>query len=278
MTRKPLANVESAIKKVREAFPFEGYMDTAEDAYVNTANTVLRYLEPGDRVLDFGAGPADKTAVLQALGFRCSAFDDLQDDWHDIEGNRERVLDFARGFGIDYRLRTDDAFPFEEGSFDMVMMHDVIEHLHDSPRSLVLGLLDLVRPEGYLFITVPNAVNIRKRLAVLRGKTNLPAFSQYYWYPDPWRGHVREYTGDDLAQLSEFLDLDVAELRGCHHMLDKRLSRLLKPVYLGATRAFPGWRDTWLLVAKKRPGWSPKRSLTREELGEKLKTVTAYKY
>ena len=271
-------NTEQAIQVVQNKFPFKGYMDTAEDVYRNIATTTRRYVKPGGKILDFGAGPADRTAVLQVLGFRCSAYDDLQDNWHKIEGNRDKILDFAREIGIDYRLRTDEEMPFERGSFDMVMAHDVLEHLHDSPRGLLIDLLELVKPEGYLFVTVPNAVNIRKRIRVLLGKTNLPSFNQYYWYPDPWRGHVREYVKDDLEQFSEYLSLDVMELRGCHHMIQKRLPKLLEPVYKGATRVFPGWRDTWLLVAKKRPAWSPRKDLTQTEFGEMMKPVTAYRY
>ena len=272
-------DTDRAIQIVRSKFPFEGYMDTAEPVYKDIAGTVQRYLRPGDRILDFGAGPADRTAVVQVLGFRCSAFDDLQDNWHQVGNNRDRILSFAREFSIDYRIRTDDGLPFEKGSFDMLMMHDVLEHLHDSPRSLLIALMDLVRPEGYLFVTVPNAVNIRKRLRVVLGKTNMPSFEQYYWYPDPWRGHVREYVRDDLVQLSEYLSLDVEELRGCHYMIQKkRLPGFLEQAYRGVTWAFPGLRDTWLLVAKKRPAWSPKRALTQAEFGEMMKTVTAYRY
>ena len=52
---------------------------------------ILRYLQPGSTILDFGCGPCDKTAVLQFLDFHCSACDDLQDDWHKIPGNREKI-------------------------------------------------------------------------------------------------------------------------------------------------------------------------------------------
>ena len=31
---------------------------------------------------------------------------------------------------------------FKRSSFDMVMLHDVIEHLHDSPRTLLDDLVD----------------------------------------------------------------------------------------------------------------------------------------
>src|SRR4030042_560440 len=96
---------EEAIKLVKEAFPFEGYMESAGDAYL----------------------------------------------------------------GIDFKLSNNGYILFEKSSFDMLMMHDVLEHLHDSPRDLLNDLLELVKPEGYLFITVPNAVNIKKRISVLFG-------------------------------------------------------------------------------------------------------------
>ena len=63
------------------------------------------------------------------------------------------------------------------------MRHDGLEHLHDSLRDLLIELLGLVRPEGCFFATVPKAVNVRKRIHVMFGKTNLPSFQQYYWYP-----------------------------------------------------------------------------------------------
>lgn len=266
--------VEEAIRVVRREFPFEGYMITSEDGpYRHIAETVLRHLKSGDRVLDFGSGPCDRTAVVKALGFQCSAYDDLQDYWHGVEGNREKILAFAEQFGIDLRLRRDyEDLPFDDNSFDMLMMHDVLEHLHDSPRGLLIDLLQLVRPGGYFFATVPNAVNIRKRLNVLVGRTNLPPFQHYYWYPGSWRGHVREYTKDDLAKLSEYLDLDVVELRSCHQMLYK-MPKAARPFYVGLSNVFTGWRDTWLLVAKKRPDWAPRRDLGQDELGKVLEGV-----
>jgi len=101
----------------------------------------------------------------------------------------------------------------------MVMCHDVLEHLHDSPRELLNDLAELIKPTGLLFITVPNAVNIRKRISVLVGNTNHPRFDTYYWYPGPWRGHVREYVRKDLELLCQYLGFTIEQLNGCHHML-----------------------------------------------------------
>jgi SAM-dependent methyltransferase len=262
---------EQAILLVIEKFPFSHYTehggDTGGGSYLNIANTALRHLKPSSKILDFGCGPCDKTAILQFLGYSCSGYDDLGDDWCNLPGSKEKIQDFAKGCGIDFHIAIDNVFPFEKNFFDMVMLHDVIEHLHDSPRDILNDLLDLVRPEGLLFITVPNAVNIRKRIDVLFGKTNLPPFDSYYWYPGSWRGHIREYVKDDLIQLSEYLNLEVIELRGCdhHHMLQK-LPPQVKLAYMLLTRLFTGWKDTWLLIAKKKPGWTSRKKMPDNEL------------
>jgi len=241
---------------VYDRFPFYQYMDDATDSYDTVAKTVLKFLRKGDRILDFGSGPCDKTAVVQALGFQCTAYDDLSDEWHMQEDNREQIINFASEVGIDFKLATGSEMPFEEESFEMVMLHDVIEHFHDSPRELANQLISLIKPNGYLFILVPNAVNIRKRISVAFGRTNLPPYESYYWSPGRWRGHVREYVKDDLVRFTEYTGLELAELRSCHHML-RVLSPRVRPFYVALTKVFPGWRDSWLLVAKKPEDWSP---------------------
>src|SRR5437588_621851 len=103
------------------------------------------------------------------LGFQCTAIDDLSDGWHLQGSNRHRIETFARGSGV--KLLVSDSVPNDlDGGFDMVMIHDVIEHIADSPRELLLRLIGLLRTGGYLYVTVPNAVNLRKRLLVLCGR------------------------------------------------------------------------------------------------------------
>ena len=258
---------EEAIRSVQKIFPFHGYMDENHEMYLTIARTVLRYIQPGARILDFGSGPGDITAVIQLLGMNCTAYDDLQDHWHNIGSHRERIMSFMSELGIDFHLAIDDQLPFPKESFDMLMMHNVIEHLHDSPRDLINDLVELVRPGGFVFITVPNSVNIRKRIFVLCGRTNYQNFEYYYWYPGHWRGHVREYSRNDLIKLTKYLGLDCLELRGVHFMVERRrLPAIVKPIYYALSAGFKGWRDSWLLVVKKRAEWTPNKSLPDHEL------------
>jgi SAM-dependent methyltransferase len=257
--------LEDAISLAMKSFPFPGYMDLKRDNYIDIYNIIGRYLNEGDKILDFGTGPMDMPAGLQLLGFKCAAFDDLQDFWHTQDSNREKIVSFAKNSGIDLRISDGKGLPFAMESFDLILALDVIEHLHDSPRELLIDLLNLVKPQGYLLLTVPNAVNIRKRIRMLLGRSPYPSFPYYYWYPGPWRGHIREYTKEDLEHLAIYLDLELLELRGCYHM-DGGLPKMLKHLYRFVTWFFPSCRDTWVMMVRKKVDWNPKRTLSPEKL------------
>jgi SAM-dependent methyltransferase len=272
------SSVMDAVNLVRDRFPFQDYMDRQVYGCLNIAKAIMRRLPPARtvKILDFGCGACEKAAVMSALGYQCFGYDDLGDDWHKIPGNRERVENFAAGMGIDFRLASGGEYPWGPKTFDLVMLNDVIEHLHNSPRILLNGLLELLREDGLLLITVPNAVNIRKRIDVLFGRTNLQNFELYYWYPDPWRGHIREYTKADLRLLCRNLGLSLIELQSCDHML-RRIPAAFRPCYLAITGVFRGWKDSWLLIAKKEKGWKP-REMTRAELSRLLTQFGAGAY
>ncbi len=249
-------SVQAAIYKMSSIFPLPDLLWRNHDAYLHMPTVVMKYLKPGARILDFGAGSCDKTAVFQLLGYQCTAYDDLCDTWHLADGNRDKILHFAESVGIKYYLAEDGWIPKDEEPFDAVMMQDVLEHLHDSPRDLLQKLLAIIKPGGYFIVTVPNAVNIRKRLDVAFGRTNLPPFEHYYWWPGPWRDHVREYVKDDLRKLARYLGIEEVELRGCDHMLHK-VPRRLRRAYVLLTNIFDAWKDSLLLVAKRPADWQP---------------------
>lgn len=256
-------SVQAAIDRVEEAFPFDGYMAGNYAPYHTVGEVVRRYLRPGQRLFDLGSGPCDKTAIAAAMGVECAAFDDLNDNWYRSGDNLARIQAFAEEFGIDLSLEFDSP---ASRSLDMVMMNDVLEHLHDSPRDLLESLVTGLNEDGLLFASVPNLANIRKRLSILRGRTNLPEFDLFYWYEGPWRGPVREYVRSDLELLSRFLGLEVVEIRTVHHMLTNLPTKAVVP-YRAVTKIFPDWADTWVLVARKPAGWSAK-DLSKADFGE----------
>ena len=227
----------------------------------NVVGALARHLPPPARVLDFGAGHCLYPATLSLMGYEAHACDDLCDDWHQQPGMRQRILDFAASHGVHFKLLDRDTpWPWAPGSFDAVIVLDVLEHFHESPRDLLNSLVELLREGGYLLITVPNAGNLKKRIKLLTGGTNLPDYDYFYWKPGPWRGHVREYVRSDLRRLAHNVGLKVVELRGTNHMMD-RIPRAARLPWRAFTSMFTGLRDSWLLLAQKPPGWKPARTL-----------------
>jgi SAM-dependent methyltransferase len=196
--------------------------------------------------------------MFSLTGMKVTAFDTLEDAWHKLDGNQQKILDFAHSVGIEYYLPTDDnALPFLSKKYDVIMSHDVLEHFHSSPRVLMNKILQCLKPNGILAITVPNAANLRKRLHLLAGKTNYNKFEYFYWYPGMWNGHVREYVKQDLQLLNQFLNLELLELSTYHLHLDV-LPAWARPLYTSLTCIAPGFRDSWMLISRKPEDWSPK--------------------
>lgn len=255
---------EFALNRLRDEFPFPGYVEENTTPYKTVGDVISKYLVADSKVFDFGSGPCDKTAIAAFMGMECHACDDLADDWH-LRGNTvDRIFAFADKCGIELSR---EYRPPEAESFDMVMMNDVLEHIADSPRELLLSLVNGLKPNGLLFATVPNIANIRKRLAVMRGRTNLPNYDLYYWYQGPWRGPKREYVRGDLVSMGENLGLEQVEIYTVHHML-KNLRPALHLPYRAITTIFPDWRDTFVYIGRKPQNWKAKHSLVDDEFAK----------
>jgi SAM-dependent methyltransferase len=216
------------------------------------------YLPIGARILDFGCGPCDKTALYQRLGYECYACDDLNDDWHKEGNNAEIIKRFAEREGIHFFQTSNGTLPYDEEFFDGILLVDVVEHLHDSPRSVLNVLIAKLKPEGLVFMGMPNSVNIRKRISVVLGRTNYPSLGSFYFSKEPWRGHVREYTLNETKQLLRYHNLDVVYGKGVNIFAHKRLrNRFLKLSYLLATRIFTSLSEGILVIGRKPEAWEP---------------------
>jgi methionine biosynthesis protein MetW len=164
-----------------------------------------RHVSPDNRCLDVGCGDGGTSGVW--LNERVAGYVGV-----DIS---ESAIRMASERGLDVRLIADAAeLPFPDGSFDLVVCTEVLEHLFEPQRALG-EIRRVLRPGGQMIVTVPNLAHWRNRLdlAVL-GRWN--PRGDHLSPVEPWRDpHVRFFTLGALVKLTEQSGFEVVE-RGGH--------------------------------------------------------------
>lgn len=104
-------------------------------------------------VLDVGCQWGATCIALSRAGARSCGVD-IDEDF--INGARLRADE--QGVQIDVRVGHSEAIPFPDESFDVVLLHNVIEHVR-SHRETVSELVRVLRPGGGLWLTGPNRLS-----------------------------------------------------------------------------------------------------------------------
>jgi len=118
-------------------------------------------------VLDLSCGEGELLTRLAAQGCRVHGTHFRNDDY--IVRDRERLATLPITTGVDLQA----PLPFEDASFDVVVMTEVLEHL-ESYISVIHECGRVVRPGGYLLFTTPNIGRLHSRMQfLLTGKHKL---------------------------------------------------------------------------------------------------------
>jgi SAM-dependent methyltransferase len=140
--------------------------------YVLRRDRILRHLTdlPLGRILEIGCGPAALLAELSHRGFDCTGVD-----------RSEQALSIARHLQlVTPQLKLQPKLdPSWEGSFDIVLSFEVIEHLEDDVGALA-DWRRYLRPGGTLILSTP-------------------AHPSRWNAADEWAGHVRRYERPGLV-------------------------------------------------------------------------------
>ena len=150
---------------------------------------------PG-RLLDWGAGFGQVTALLRDAGVDVTAFDyqpDVEDGVHPLE----------RYPGLEVHLSSDPrALPFDDAAFDSVLSCGVLEHVLDPDASLD-EIRRTLRPGGTLYVfKLPNRHSYLERIARAAGL--------YYHGAEP---HEKVYSEREARALLESHAFRVDEIR-----------------------------------------------------------------
>lgn len=146
----------------------------------------ISYLHLPDkaRILDIGCYPPIIYQTLSLCGYHVYGISSPHEPL-DLPGVRTLNID-------------EDRLPFKVGRFDLILMTEVIEHLINHPPSILSQIHHLLKSQGRLIITTPNATRSQNLFLMLAGKN--PASPLSPTPQSPYHRHNREYTATELKQ------------------------------------------------------------------------------
>jgi SAM-dependent methyltransferase len=178
------------------------YLEFLRETYDRTVIDVTSRLVAGGAVLEVGSYMGVVTLSLARAGFRVTASD------LPLYINNTRVRSMFEKAGVEM-LQVDlqkPETPLCDGQVDAVVMCEVLEHLNFNPVPCLQEMFRILKPGGFLYLALPNLVEVGKRLRLLRGKSILAPIHEYFDQLDPKKNmsvgiHWREYTAEELSGL-----------------------------------------------------------------------------
>ena len=188
-----------AAAAIRHRFGSSPYVAFHAPRYAYLLDVVARFRpDPLNRVLDIG--PSCLTTLLaeairvpvDSLGFE-----------------DEGPTDSGQHYSFDLNeAATPHTWRTGLPAYDLVVMAEVIEHLHTSPSLVLRFLRAVVRPGGIVIIQTPNAATLQRRVKLALGRNPFDLINEDQSNPL----HFREYTGPELRRYASGAGFAVREL------------------------------------------------------------------
>jgi SAM-dependent methyltransferase len=164
---------------------------------------IRRYVTLEGRViLDIGCG----------LGMYVRAFREFSQDVHGVDIDEEKVAQASQELP-NIRVAPAESLPYPDGMFDVVLSHEVIEHVDDDRQAVSEAVRVLKSPRpgepspgGRLVVFAPNRLHpFETHGAYWGGRYHFGNIPLVNYLPGKWRArfcpHVRAYTRRDMRQL-----------------------------------------------------------------------------
>lgn len=99
-----------------------------------------------------------------------------------------------------------DAFPYADAEFDLVIFAEIIEHLLNDPCKVLREIRRILRPGGTLILTTPNVARLENVARMVAGENIYDPYSGY----GPYGRHNREFNRHELVRLLQHENFDPA--------------------------------------------------------------------
>ena len=156
----------------------------------------------GKRILDVGCG----------LGMYVKKMRAFSEEVYGVDVDSEKVAEASQTLP-NIHLAPAEQLPFPDGFFDVVLLHEVIEHVEDDGQA-IREAYRVAKRGGRIVIFAPNRLYPLETHGVFwRGKYHFGNIPLVNYLPDFLRGrlcpHVRTYTSGDIRRLFEGLDVEI---------------------------------------------------------------------
>lgn len=173
-----------------------------------TMESIARLVPEGSRVLDLGCGDG---ALLDYLQRERGCYG------YGIEiADRNVLACVKRGVNV-IQLNLDEGLAmFDDGSFDVVLQIDTLQHLRNAETMLV----ETARVGRVGIVAFPNFAHWPNRLSIARGRMPVTRRLPYQWYDTP---NIRVGTFRDFAALATKNRLRILDAFGLQEGRELRL-------------------------------------------------------
>lgn len=244
------SNIDENLRDVTDCTILE-----SEDHYYNMHFSrylkMLDILESTDIKFDnfLDIGPSfSHFAYLISKFFNADGFTvDVENEAHK---QVSKILEQS-GFQCKFANVVEKGIPYKDNKFQLVIFSEVIEHIPASPTTIFKEISRVIKKDGFLFLTTPNAVKLFYRLAFLRGRNPYPLFEEHLSFENAYIRHWREYTLTECIDFLEkngftqyksgYVDFQPAKPR---NPVKELIMRILLSVH-------PPFRDSFWIVARK---------------------------
>ena len=264
MVNRQMADDHSTRKPFFDYYAAQSQQQSTIRRFSAYRDTILRVM--GARgspleVAEFGCGAGTQSLLWAELGHSV----------HGLDVSRG-LLELARiraagaSYQIDFRVASATDVPWEDGSMDVCLAVELLEHVPNWPRCLD-ELTRVLRSRGVLFLTTTN------KLCPKQQEFDLPLYS---WYPRPLKRYYERLavtTRPELVQHATHPAVNWFTYRSLRHelrqrgcecldrfdLMDPNAQGLPKRMALRALRAVPALRtlghfvlsSTWILAIKQ---------------------------
>lgn len=154
----------------------------------------LPYLKKNYLVLDAGCGNAEHSFKLAKKSRQVIAFDIDKK----LLGQAKKKIKDDKIKNIQLlNINANEKLPFKDNYFDLILCHDLLEHLKNYKKSLK-EFIRVLKNNGFLLLTLPNKETTWKKLKKAAG---------LFYFSD--KGHVKEWNLKEINNFSKKLPLKV---------------------------------------------------------------------